>query len=74
MARPDDKTIWIQRGLVYQDLGNHSLAIEDFEKAIGISNNSCSMAMFHMATSKLKDGQIDSAIEDFKHSEQVIFQ
>jgi len=24
---PDDKTVWIQRGLVYQDLGNHEQAI-----------------------------------------------
>ena len=26
----DDKTIYIQRGLVYQDMGNHEYAIRDF--------------------------------------------
>ena len=30
---PDDKTVWIQRGLVYQEMGNHTLAINDFEMA-----------------------------------------
>ena len=30
----DDKTVWIQRGLVYQEMGNHELAINDFEQAI----------------------------------------
>lgn len=24
---PDDKTVYIERGLVYQDMGNHSYAI-----------------------------------------------
>ena len=32
------------------------------------------MAMFHMATSKLKDGQITQAIEDFKASEAIEYQ
>ena len=51
----DDKTVWIQRGLVYQDLGKHDLAIEDFAEAIEIEAN-CAAAMFHMAKSKLKNG------------------
>ena len=31
---PNDKTIYIQRGLVYQDMGNHEYAIQDFRTAI----------------------------------------
>lgn len=26
----DDKTVYIARGVVYQDMGNHALAINDF--------------------------------------------
>lgn len=61
---PDDKTIWIQRGLVYQELHEHQLAIEDFAEAIDI-DPCCATAMFHMATSRLKAGQIAQAISDF---------
>ena len=43
---------------------------QDFASAIEI-DDTCSMAMFHMATSRLKDGQIAQAIEDFKSSETV---
>ena len=34
----NDETVLIQRGLVYQDMGNHSLAIDDFNKAITEAN------------------------------------
>jgi len=27
---PNDKTVYIERGLVYQDMNNHHKAIEDF--------------------------------------------
>ena len=67
---PTDKTIWIQRGLVYQDLGNHDLAIADFTEAIEI-DSTCSEAMFHMATSKLKASMIDASIEEFKKSAAI---
>lgn len=30
----DDKTVYIERGLVYQDMGNHEYAIKDFTTAI----------------------------------------
>jgi Flp pilus assembly protein TadD len=29
-----DKTVYIARGVVYQDMGNHALAVDDFNKAI----------------------------------------
>ena len=34
---PEDETVYIQRGLVYQDMGNHECAIKDFNEAIRIS-------------------------------------
>ena len=33
---PEDKTVYIARGLVYQDMGNHQFAINDFNQAIKI--------------------------------------
>ena len=67
---PDDKTIWIQRGLVYADLQEYHLAIDDFTEAIDIDPN-CASAMFHMATSRLKCGQVPQAIIDFQTSAAV---
>jgi hypothetical protein len=29
-----DKTVYITRGAVYSDMGNHNLGIDDFNKAI----------------------------------------
>ena len=34
---PDDETVYIQRGLVYQDMGNNENAIKDFNEAIRIA-------------------------------------
>ena len=75
--RGEDKTVWIQRGLVYQDMGNHDLAIEDFDKAIE-KDTEYSKSRFHRATSKLRVAQlmqsyekqkrIDDALEDFQQS------
>ena len=65
---PNDKTIYIQRGLVYQDMGNHQFAIRDFEKAIKLEPD-YALSWFHKGVSKLKSGLIrDEAIEDFLRS------
>jgi tetratricopeptide (TPR) repeat protein len=50
---PDDKTVYIERGLVFKDMGNHHFAIEDFQRAIEI-DKSCILAYFYSGTSKLK--------------------
>ena len=63
----DDKSIYIQRGLVYQDMGNHQYAIRDFEEAIRIEP-SYALSHFHMGVSKLKSRLVREAIEDFKES------
>ena len=33
---PGDRSVYIERGLVYQNMGNHNYAIQDFEQAIKI--------------------------------------
>ena len=50
---PEDKTVYIERGLVYQDMSNHKMAIEDFQQAIS-KDDQCIEAFFHIGTSKLK--------------------
>ena len=65
---PNDKTIYIQRGLVYQDMGNHQYAIQDFKTAIEIEPE-YGLSHFHMGVSKLKSRLVREAIEDFKQSE-----
>ena len=62
---PNDKTIYIQRGLVYQDMGNHQYAIQDFKTAIEIEPE-YGLSHFHMGVSKLKSRLVREAIEDFK--------
>ena len=54
---PQDKTIYIQRGLVYQDMGNHQYAITDFDTALQIEPN-YGLSWFHMGVSKLKSNRI----------------
>jgi len=49
----DDKTVYIERGLVYQDMGNHSYAIQDFRKAIEIDPK-YENAYFYSGSSKIK--------------------
>lgn len=67
---PEDKTVYIERGLVYQNMGNHHMAIKDFQHAIQIDSR-CVKAYYHNGTSKLKDGQIEAAIMDFKKAEDI---
>lgn len=65
---PDDKTVYIQRGKVYQEMGNHQYAIKDFEDAIQLDPQS-SEAYFYKGTSQLKSKNVRDAIEDFKAAE-----
>lgn len=59
-----DKTVYIERGLVYQDMGNHHYAIADFQKAIELDAKYES-AWYFSGISKLKSKQVNEAIEDF---------
>lgn len=65
---PNDKSVYIQRGLVYQEMGNHSYAIYDFKKAIEIDNR-YDTAFFLLGVSKLKSQQVESAILDFNQAQ-----
>lgn len=65
---PNDVSNYIQRGLVYQDMGNHQYAIKDFKTAIE-KQPEYSLSHFHMGVSKLKSRLVREAIEDFKKSE-----
>lgn len=65
---PDDKTVYISRGLVYQDMGNHQFAIKDFEKAIEIDEQ-LSEGYFRLGLSRLATKDFYEAIENFRQSE-----
>ena len=61
----DDKTVFIARGVVYQDMGNHALAINDFNSAI-ILDEDLSEGYFRRGFSKFYSTNYNEAIEDFK--------
>jgi len=44
--------VYVSRGLVYQDMGNHQFAITDFDSAIKLRND-YSDAYYHRGVSKL---------------------
>lgn len=70
---PEDKSVYLERGLVYEDMGNHNFAINDFKKAIDLDPNS-SLAYYYIGISKLKSKiliKIEEAIEDFRKSESL---
>jgi tetratricopeptide (TPR) repeat protein len=64
---PNDKTIFIARGAVYSDMGNHRLAINDFNEAIKIDPE-MAIAYFKRGMSKLASKNLYDAISDFNES------
>jgi tetratricopeptide (TPR) repeat protein len=64
---PEDKTVYIARGLVYQDMGNHQFAVNDFNSAINLDPNFAE-AYYRRGVSKLKSRRYHEAIEDFRKS------
>lgn len=66
----NDKTVYIQRGMVYQDMGNHNFAIKDFERALEL-DPSYQIAFFLKGTSRLKSNQIQDAIKDFMEANKM---
>jgi len=65
----DDKTVYIARGVVYQDMGNHQLAIKDFNEAIS-NDPALSEGYYRRGVSKLATKCFHDAIKDFLTSEQ----
>ena len=62
---PQDKTVYLERGLVYQDMGNHNYAIEDFHQAAELDPN-YALSFFYAGISKIKLKMIQEAIQDFE--------
>lgn len=61
---PNDKTVYIERGLVYQEMGNQQYAIKDFNKAIELDTQ-ISIGFYRRGLSKLATKEFHEAIEDF---------
>ena len=61
----DDKTVYVARGTVYQDMGNHLLAIKDFDTAIKLDKD-LAEAYFRLGLSKYFIKRYHDAIADFE--------
>ena len=78
--RGDDKTVYNQRGRVFQDMGNHDKAVEDFSKAIELEATHA-LSWYYRGKSKLqqakllpsskKHEKLDEAFEDFRKSREL---
>ena len=60
----DDKTIYIARGIVYADMGNHQLAIADFNAATKYDPE-LSEGYYRCGLSKYSSKRFKEAIKDF---------
>ena len=60
----NDKTVYLARGLVYQDMGNHSKAIDDFSDAIR-NDEHLTEGYYYRGLSKSYARIYKEAIEDF---------
>jgi len=60
----DDKTVYIARGLAYQDMGNHQLAIKDFNAAL-VCDPDLSEGYYRSGISKFHSKRYKDAIRDF---------
>lgn len=61
----DDKTVYIARGVVYQDMGNHQLAINDFQEALKYDQE-LSEGYYRSGFSKFYSKRYKEAIADFE--------
>jgi len=63
----DDKTVYVARGKVYQDMGNHKLAIDDFNEAIRHCPK-LSEGFYRRGQSKISSQMFHDAERDFKRA------
>jgi len=63
----NDKTVFVARGLVYQEMGNHQKAIFDFNQAIKF-DDSLSDGYYYRGLSKTKLKQYKTAVIDFEEA------
>ena len=61
----DDKTVYIGRGIVYADMGNHQMAIDDFTAAIE-NDMELPEGYYRRGMSKYSMKMYKEAIEDFR--------
>ena len=61
----NDKTIFVARGTVFQDMGNHQLAIKDFNEALK-HDPDLSQAYYRNGISKFHSKRYKDAIKDFE--------
>ena len=64
---PTDKVVYIARGVAHQDMGNHDLAIKDFNKSLEIDPG-LSDGYFRRGYSKLYSKLFQEAILDFQQA------
>jgi tetratricopeptide (TPR) repeat protein len=57
LKNPDDKMVYYERGVVYQMMGNHELAICDFEVALE-KDSKFADALFNIGKSRLKNKMV----------------
>ena len=68
----NDETVFIQRGLIYQDMGNHNKAIEDFRKAIEIAESkqvNNYYQYYYLGISLLKSRQPKEALKELEKAD-----
>lgn len=68
---PKDQKVHIARGIIYQDMDKHQLAINDFNEAINIDSTNAE-AFYRRGISQLKSHNSEQAIEDFKQSLELV--
>ena len=56
----EENDVYIRRGKVYQDMGNHQFAIRDFNDALTLDPENVS-ALFHLGISQLKSKNFHDA-------------
>lgn len=69
---PNDKTVYISRGLVYQEMGNHQYAIKDFNQAVAL-DETLTDGYYFRGLSRLSTRDYHDAAEDFRKSEDNLF-
>ena len=67
---PELAEAYVNRGIAYDELGNHAAALKDYNQAIQINVNLAS-AYYHRANTYNKSGDLQKAIADYSHVIQL---
>ena len=69
---PKNATAWLWRGIIFRDLGYTEQSIEDFEQCLKIDTGYL-LCSRYLASSLLRQGQIETAIAEFERTFQFNF-